>query len=637
MEETKRGEHKMTKISFLILCITFISCNSDFFPSSKVFSSGLADEKESRPPQVYLRQNNQLIDISELNRGKLVLSLSDQIVFSDQEAKAHPLNLTSLEDFKSSGKNLRTKISSFCSYTNPELKAETDSEVDRITQELGSDVYYSSFSIFELLPEEILFKGLDKKVYCSFVFAFKNKQGSFNYYNIAQQIINPSFSSPNQLKKLALIRETESGYYLPLGSELVDTKQNLSKVLLVNHTEKPVDHYHLYCEGLKLLDVSGGGLNAIPIFLNLIAYSSSFPEGVKECRVFSKNNRQITGMTDAFKIVFNRLDNPLEVKLDLQTAPSLKLFSMTDDKSYAIGEGISLNSHFHFDGINAGFTGIYDSLDIIVQTQCFNDKVFGEAKAVSKRYQFPFRKKFPLMAVTPEEVFAMEMNEDIYEEWLKYKRDFLYKRKYNEQKFQSLIKKRATQEILCMYQIGLKDKHTLESSVVFSDHNYFIPWSAESYGIDQDLNDDLVFIGTNLNSFNNYSSNRSYESLFSERQEQMDRPFLSLQEDIYNGGIPGFLYFNFFDTVGDRFFEMEGDRLNKMSLKCSGRKFSTEERLQFSWSYNSQQNSYVSLKSIFSNPKIKDHIEKEKLITCRVLLYENDILRYFSREMMIIQ
>ena len=622
----------MRKSLFLISWMALVSCERNISLSSNG-ESGLKSIYEISTPQIHLSQTGQLINISDLNRGGAVLNLSDQIIFSDTKRGEKLPVLVPLENFKND-ENLKIKISSFCSYSVSEIGSNFDEETNRVIQETGSESYYWSFSIFDLLPRKILSNGLDKNFYCSFVFAFKDKQGVFNHYNVAQQIIQPFFSD-SSVNKLSLMRETESGHYLPLRFEPINRHQDFSKILLVNNTGQLVDNYQLYCEGLKLLSISGSGSNVIPIFLNLLTYNpDNFPEGDNKCRIFSINKEQITGMTNSFQIHFDGLRNRVSIG-DLKDIQNPSMAVMGSSEIYKSGAIIPLNSYFSFNNVNQKLD--YSSVEITVSTQCVNDQIFGKGQVLSQTYRFPFRQKFPVMAVTPEKVFAMEMDTKNYDKWLKHKENFL-KGKYKEEEITPSIRERQTHASSCVYVIGLQDRaNPLANRKSFPEKSYFIPWSNNSYGIDQDPRDNVFLIIQNLQNIKR--GEMFLAQLTSYHTEQMEKPFLSVKKDIYNNKIIGHLYFNFFDTIDDRFFEMGGHQLNNMVLKCHDRtdRQTTGHFIEASQPYGIYQKPSISVKALVSNVDIKNGIEKNGLLICRFMLYEGDILRYFSSEMMIVQ
>ena len=129
----------------------------------------------SAEPKIYLSKEDKYLDIKTVNRGNFTFNLSDKFIFSEQEEERDPkVSLGPLDSEQD--ESLKIEIFSSCSYKNQGNLKPNQEEDGRIVQEFGSRSYIWSFSIFELLPKEILLGPLDDTFYCSFVFAFKNPQ-----------------------------------------------------------------------------------------------------------------------------------------------------------------------------------------------------------------------------------------------------------------------------------------------------------------------------------------------------------------------------------------------------------------------------------------------------------------------------
>ena len=550
---------------------------------------------------------DKFVNIHTINRQDSLLNLSDKFIFSDQKEEENQDSLDKLIVFEKE-ELLKIKISSFCSHENREAEQFKEQE-SRVFQELGSRSYIWSFSIFEILPEEILLSHLDKVFYCSFIFAFRNPHGGFNYYNIAQQSIDPSFSSDHPINKLSLIRETESGDYLPISSTLIKGK-DLYKILLLNETEIPVENYHLFCEGLKVITVPGIQLNTFPIFVNLINHPdlSGLSEGIKRCRIFSKSNNKIMGMTKPFELNLSDLKNETyTVNLGTINEP---VIMDTDQKIRK--EKIPLNNYFYFSSLREinESTQDYSFIEIIVNTQWFNKKVFGKGKVVSETYTLSLRERFPVMVITPESVFMMDTMS--YKSWLRRSRRFLKEKDRKEQDFYLIDRTREMYTVSCIYKIHLIDRHKPDNKKEFEDRVYLINWNNKSYGV-------------------GYSPLPAYKLVSpfvdSEKRGIMRKQFLRL-EDINKAG---HLNFNFFDVVDDRSFHIEGYKVDHIALKCYSRKNEdgSSNPITVSWPYDTSY-SPVLLRTFFINSDIRTYIMAKTLVICRLIIYEDKILRYFS-------
>ena len=614
-----------TIIYLMGLCI-LISCDNEVaFPSIERTKWVQSAHKAFDEPQVYFSQKGQLVKISEVNRKNALLKLSDQIIFSDIELpdtnklpdtneKDALLPLDKLENFEKD-EDLKIKVSSFCSYINQELEQKPN---HRVFQEMGSGSYHWSFSIFELLPQEILLNGLDENFYCSFVFAFKDTEGAFNHYNIAQQIIEPSFQgqSPNQL---LLVRTTEQGHYLPVGGNEAIKPKYIYKIFLLNKTNQPVKSYQLFCEGLEVSTISNAASNAIPVFVNLIEYEwEKWSEGEKKCRFFSKNNKKITGMTDSFQLDFKNLKNKTTpVDLTKIDEPVVMAHS---NKPISSGRKIPLNSYFYFNNFHEIHRSDQDYrfIEIQVKTKCFNNKVFGKGKVVSEIYRFPFREKFPVMAVTPKPAFIMDTM--THSRWLSQQEKFLREEDAEKQHFRLVTRRRDAYTTTCLYEMRLENQHDLKDIKEFKSRFYLVHWSSDSYGMD-------------------YIPLGPYESISpfvieDTKTSLKRRQFLRLR-DVHQDKA-GYLSLSFFDMIDDPLFQIEDYKANQIRLECySGKdKDGNSDSIEVSWPYHLQNNP-ISLKAVFLKTNVIHYIKRKTVAVCRLIIYEDDILRYFSGEMKI--
>ena len=133
-----------------------------------------------------------------------------------------------LDGFKKEA-DLKIKASSFCSYEKPPAGKTSDNMAERVVQEMGSRFYRSSFSVFELVPKEILLTGLDKNFIAVLFLLFKIRRAFLIITTLLNSPVQPLFDSSRRANKLSLIRETGNGYYLPINGVAVNTNQNLSK------------------------------------------------------------------------------------------------------------------------------------------------------------------------------------------------------------------------------------------------------------------------------------------------------------------------------------------------------------------------------------------------------------------------
>ena len=596
-----------------------------------------------KQPRIYLNSQDEFINLKEINRGTLVLNLSDQIIFSNKKEKdSVKKNLQPLQSFKEEDK-IKLKIFSSCAYTKKPL-------AKRSFQELGSRFYYWSFSIFELIPKEVLLNGLNKNLYCTFTFGFEDRdnKGVFNWFNMIQQLVRPFFNE-NLEHKLSLVRKTKSGSYLPLNR--VITHNNINNIFLLNRTV-PAHSYDLYCKSLKPIKFSGFKANGLPVFLSFINDYRGQQKGVLQCRFFSKSDNKITGMTNSFELDFNHLNyekSPLPFKemfknLVVKSKPKVGRHgrSVKYSRRYKDGGNVPLNSYFYFKNLNTLTHSIkYHDIEIKVKTQCFNKKILGSGKSLIVEYIFPFRQKFPIMAVTPPKLFLLHNSVKNHDLWLKFINDYNEKKYYNAKLIRQINETRKSYpKSHCNYKITLQDKQSEDQVVESIERTYFIVWTKDSYGIDNDpLN---IFVSKYVKlprepRNTHYSDVRQYvgKNNYNGWTTKIEKPFFSLP-DIHSNKA-GYLTLDFLDILGDNFFQREGSSLSHNMLRCHSQTSNTNGKTRAKYFYRSYsvQNNPISVKSVFSASKIVNYIKRDDIVFCRILFYENQLLRYFSQEMVI--
>ena len=621
----------MKHVIFFLNLFLFLSCSGERSLLSTGEDSSQQNGKISIEPTIYLSKAEQSIPLQQLNRENITLNLSDKIIFSDKKEKKFKSPYKTLEK---AGQNeeLKVKVSSFCSYEKNQTGGK---EPHRSVQETGGNFYRWSFAIFELIPKEILLKGMDKIFYCSFIFAFKDSEDTFNYYNIVQQPITPYFNS-EKTNQLSLIRETKSGSYLPVGKEIIESK-NIPKILILNNTLSPVKSYQLFCEGLKIASFHSD-FNGNNIFAKLMAYDGhNLPEGIKKCRIFSEQDGAFIGMTDSFLLDFNSLKQNRST-IDLSSIADSVIAVKDLNKTYKSGDKLPLNSYFEFNNLN--ISNKNNAIEITIHTQCIEPQK--KNQMLSETYSFPFRKKIPIMAVTPKQMFFMEMSNSTYTNWLK--AISRYSIEYPKALLGEIFQEKQSHSSNCIYKISLQDRHKPENKKDFETQSYAVQWTEKAYGIDEIIFEiylEHLQIPTLLRPAYSIDINSRFEKTREEikvlsphRRDIIKKPFFSLKTDIYTNRI-NYLNLNFFDVIDDPFFQVEGTRLDKISLFCfSQNSQKKKSSIVLEWPYSLQMYS-LSLKTFFLNPKIKEYIETAKISNCRLFLYEKDILRYFSEEMRI--
>ncbi|MCY4321419.1 MAG: hypothetical protein OXC37_03310 [Bdellovibrionaceae bacterium] len=517
----------MQKTTFFLFL--FIICACDY-PFSKSKKTSVNKTHKIFSPKVYLSKHNQFIDIQTLNRQNHTLNLSDQIVFSNTQdffnnSNSEYSNLMPLELVNK--ENINFKISSFCSKSKMDL--ENLNQTDRLFQELASTSFQSQLFVINLIPKEFLLESLEKIFYCSFIFGIRNKDKIFTYYNLAQQSIQVSTAQTNNL---VLVYETNSGYkYSP--TDYVIQNRNIKHTLLLNKTNQPVTNYELYCEGIKIMDIPDFKINISPIFTNLMAIEN-LPNKSQNCRLFSKNTNDITGVSNSFVIDFESLNiknnsidlqqleepvfvNTAEINVypdffklpyDFYNPEEIKPFAKRPEAYIYPENSLAINSYIHFKNLNEiSLNANYNSTEVVLNTSCMDsnpkNNLFELGKTVSTTVRIPLKQKIPIAVALPPSIFEMGT---VYDNWLKELID-LYKisdqlavwvddripendtreRFFNEKYVPMLEKehdlKQSRHQITCLYNIKIEDKDKPQNYIEFETKVFNILWTRDSYGV----------------------------------------------------------------------------------------------------------------------------------------------------------
>ena len=647
----------MKKISFFISLFVIFACD---------YQLSLQEQKPNNTdqglltPKIYFKSANQFSDIQTLNRKNKILELSDQIVFLDEKSflnnpDKNKFNLEPLTKFTNK-KNITIKVSSFCSQSKTALKSSK--KTDRMFQELASSSPYSNFSIIDLIPKNFLLTYLDKEFYCTFIFALKNKQKKWTYYNLTQQTIRSGFSD-NQTRRLALVRETNFGYeYAPVNYTV--NGKNIKNTLLLNNTDQAVTNYELFCNGLKIMDVPDFKINIGSVFAHLTTVEE-LQKGVQNCRFFSKNNKKITGVTRAFLLDFNSLNtNKTPIDLNLIEEPDFVNISETNvspesfKTKYNLPDWIkedfrkrtppyinpenslALNAYIHFKNLNQiSQNGNYSSIEMILETECLDSNphpernLFGIGQLVSTTVRLPLKEKTLIATALPSRIFEMGNS---YDQWLREliklqrridrsatliakKKDFKerhksFRRAYIKQLEKESELKDMRAQITCVYHIKLEDKYNPENNRKFQAKPYQILWTREAYGV----------------SYTAFPEGKN-PFITLEQQANTDKRMF---ETIRSNSRMGYLSVTFFDLIDTPFLQEKNDELEQFALSCNSER---GKKLQLSWPYNPDINDQIVLQDLFSHPDFQSYLNKEDKTNCRVLFYEEgSVLRYFTGE-----
>ena len=649
-----KGALKVKKLVLFLILFLICACDSQFSLNKQTSTDTTQD---FFVPKVYFNKTNQFVDIKTLNRENKTLSLSDQIVFTDEKdflnnKNKSLFNLKPLETLTNK-ENIKVKVSSFCSQSKTDLESLT--QANRLFQELAGSSSHSSFSIVDLIPKKLLLESLEKGFYCSFIFAVRNKEKSFTYYNLTQQNIQANLSG-SPASQLVLVKETDSGYEYSPKNYTVQNK-NIKNTLLLNNTNQAVTNYELFCDGKKIMDIPDFKINIGSVFVNLLTVEN-LPKGLKSCRFFSKNNNKITGITPSFQLDFNSLSVTNEaIDLSQIEEPDFVNISETDvypesfktkynlskwikdkfakrSQPYISSENsLALNAYIHFKNLNQmNWHGNYSSIETILETRCLDsnpeNNLFGIGKSVLTVVRLPLREKIPVAVALPSKIFEMGR---VYDQWARElidlqkrinrtanyiskketkKRNKIFHQRYAEQLETESELREMRHQITCLYTIKLEDTNRPQNNREFETKSYRILWTREAYGV----------------SYTAFPEGQNPFITLKQQANTSKRRF----EAIKLRSIMGYLSLTFFDLIETLVLQEENYGLEQFELKCNS---TGDQKLHLSWLYSSTINNQIVLKDLFSHPDFQSYMNKQDGANCRVLFYEEgDLLRYFSGE-----
>ena len=345
-------------------------------------------------------------------------------------------------------------------------------------------------------------------------------------------------------------------------------------------------------------------------------------------------------MTDSFSLDFNKLGFYKGNKIDLSR---LKAPALVSQRFQSGGHRAYLTDFMFFENLKelSGSYQDYLSIDLTVTASCADESedaglnLFGSPeRVVSASLTFPLRPKFPIASAAPKKIFQLGAAYDL---WLKRKQeiesmpssaffgraldwsepmpeDYSVQSENNRRKILKEWRERSLNHVVCLYEISARDRRDPKNTARFEPVKYFMEWTRESYGADY-----IPFEGRG-------------PFISEEDQKAGGAGFFSL--DRLKRDQKSYLRLALFDMERDFSYPAEGYDLDKISMECrkSGDTGSKIRAIEASWPYSSGSERLL-LKTAFSNRGIERFIEREKRAVCRIMLYEGNMLRYFSGEM----
>ncbi len=597
------------KIFLLGSIFLFCSCSvmdpetytSLFSSSEDTLETLEGSDSNKEEPYILLNSSNEKVNLSQFNRSKYVLNLSDQIFFPFLPKSSEDVEFFSFNRMKQ-GEGFTVKISSLCNSTV---------SGDKAVKEFFSFKHKSHFTFLQILPEEVLVSSKEKSFSCSFIFSFMNEDRDSSSYIVSQQ---PIISS-HQNRGLILKGKGNNSLNIYSTIEIGDAKT----ISLIKQDSEILDRYHFVCNdfvkgiSFQLKDLEDS-------FLLHIFSQENLPRGIKNCRIFSEKLGLIHGMTQLFQVNFNNLGleaKTLDIsKINYEIIDNNKSLTSVKElfgyRPYMSKENPSnyLFSAIRFRGLPKDFySSDYKDVQVNVQSSCSSGLTSDDR--LENHYQFLLTEEFSVMSITPQWFFQLYY----FDKFVNRLNKYIQKRNpIQDSIFSSFYIKKERKDMECIYEISLESYDVDDQKITrtLPKISYNFKWHSGSYGVN--LGDPIK---------NKDTDNRSESSKSKEKRSYLN--LSDIQEE--QGGYFNLVFLN--QLANRRSWQSYPD---KMTLKC-GKENKPLTDLNLDFFDIERLGSSIPLSLIFSHPLVLDYLYENKAMKCRVLFYKDNVLKYFSSEL----
>ena len=578
----------------ILLSLSFVLCScdlnlQDIFSKKKVEEIATEVDKTLSPEKseatVYV--GGLSLEVPDFNRDYKELNLENTKIslpnnFGDSASNSQK-EFYSIDTIKES--EIRTLVSVLCGHED--LKTNSVYKVASKQQKFD-------FNFVEIIDPRLLSANINGPLVCSFHFVIYNKSRtkSEKYFIVQKEVILPKHEIHSNKLKI-----DGSAGLSDIKQTAIINKGNFDTVVL-SHKKDFQGHLLLKCndfsQDILLEDFSQG------VFQSM--YSNDYVntvEGVQDCRVINTHLGLVKGATQLFKMDFDSVRQ-------LTDRPSIdfeQLSHQMNSVGWRLNTGKVTKNIREYDLLidnpnipkvqwmpNAiQITGLpedYDSKNykdvfIEVKSFCLESRISNteETKTFYENtYTFPLTNEFSLASITPEKFLI-----DAY-------------------------------PVYCKYHLSFKDNYGEHSNLKFETSN------------DYKLNFHLMTLS--------YQVRISYtkKELEELREKAKDQMHIGTHYSIYD--VPQVVYLDQPKNFELLFFHKSSHVKfisdfypDKMMLKCHNK---GEDRQSIEFSTENLGYS-LPMSSIFSHPKY-NHIENN---TCRLMFYKNDILMYFSADLIV--
>ena len=508
-------------------------------------------------------------------------------------------------------------------------------------KEKAIDDYKFIFHVVDLLPKKLLLASAEYPISCSFFFDITDvSENKYQLHLTQLPIIGIKKNFHLEIKN-----SEGKSFSRDFMEENIDI-ENKNSFSIHPETTSEIKNLRFLCEGLKkdiTLNWSDPGKSPIPIF-HLVEKQteknkSLLPEGIKLCRVLSENKHGFNGITDFFKVNFSSIRQKAknididEINLQLKGTSHEEIERRMRDrvtpnfflrtpgkwfwyrrrmkgnqnfiKPHKETELLDLSkpntlSFFVDDRIKEKFLESEHYLPIKTRVNTTCEHPEDTQRILRKSYEFLFTGFFPLMSVTPEAIFQMEHTP-------------IHNRNFGG-KFYRMIKNKKKIEIptgkkivTCHYEISFENITTKKVRKL-DMRTYPIHWYSGGLGV----------------SFNDKDLATSFPIMVKDLIEREPNVIFTYLEDSPYSSY-GYIK-NYYKDI------------NSIKFSCNKPLSSSneEEAYEHSIDLTNSIHTFVPISTFIHTRKFKHHLTRLIGTKCRVFLYNNKILRFFSNEIHIV-
>ena len=486
--------------------------------------------------------------------------------------------------------------------------------------------------LIQMLPEEVFLLniGKDEELVCSFAITLYGDK-------TPQEFHLPPLRMEGVEKNFAV--QLTEGKTAPVSGGMEIQRERMQDLTLKGlKSPSSIQEIKFLCEENKSWSFqrSGAAGPVFPFRYLLSKEALQFVIGVKACRIFVYDrNGLLKGLTVPFQVNFSALPGPaaqflsrikaLSVTADILPPDGISSRPQKPRRRKGASNVFQTVTVFEIPNLFLSFPSGFSVKDykdhkIYVETGCAGNLFENSSNSKTASYELPLLESFPLMAVTPKEVFQIYFPENLH--------DFLReidgaelqldrRLSKNSWKTKYRNKKRKYQaQVICSYSFYIKNQ---EKKILLTRfNNREIMWNPGSYGI-------------SLIDFPPLSKGDDVPDGYKPAKADGAPEGWPLFIKTARGAPKTIIDFSYSDSVQPWKEEtLNFHQPNRMEFVCGG-----ERGAPHHYQKNILFGSPVSQKhlSLFAgNGEFIRYMKKARFAKCRLMLYKNKNLRYFSQD-----